>query len=65
MDGNWDESIRIHGKKNAVALFKEWREECLNQLKKAGHRYEIINDDENLFKITWGNCKEQMGILIY
>ena len=65
MDSDWEESKRIHGKKNAVALFKEWRNEWLNRLKKAGDSFEIICDNEDLFKVTWGGYREQLGISMY
>ena len=65
MDSDWEESKRIHGKKNAVALFREWRDEGLIRLKRTGDNFEIICDDEDLFKVTWSGHREQLGITMY
>lgn len=65
MYGDWAESKRIHGKNNAVALFKKWRDEGLNKLKTEGDSFEIICDDEDLFKVTWSGYREQLGISMY
>ena len=61
-DGNMHDTKLFKGKEEAIAQFKQWRDNELELRKESECAYEIKIDREDNFRLTWDDEREMLSV---